>query len=249
VKRVILLFLILNVLAVHAQDTLTQSSLPRKVPLMTSASGRALQSAAVPGLGQALQREWLRGGVFFAGASFLAADALHFWESQYDRAGSDQAGRIYDRDTAYGLAVWYGVSALFAAADAGYTASRSRETNPTWAAFKSILFPGWGQLSNGKHWKAMGIFALQTSVAFGIFTQHEHYIFYNALNQPSTASFYKNDRNRLVWWSAGIAILSALDAFVDCHLRDWNVSEELSWAPYYSPESRSTGLSLNLALR
>jgi hypothetical protein len=149
---------------------------------------------------------------------------------------------------AYGLAVWYGMTAILSAADAGYAASKKRETKPTRAAFKSVFFPGWGQLSNGKRWKAAEMFLLQTSFALSAFTQHERFLFYDAQGDASQAGFYKNDRNRLIWWSAGIMLFSAFDAFVDCHLRDWNVSEKLSILPQYSPGSKSAGLSLRLSL-
>ena len=234
-------------LAAQAQDTLQPAPSPH-IPLMASPGGRALQSAILPGLGQALQGEWIRGGLYLAGAAFLAGDVWRFWEHQYDRPSSEGAGRVYDRDIAYGLAAWYGMTAFFAAADAGCSASKERETRPTRAAFKSIFFPGWGQLSNGKRWKAAGMFALQTGFAFGAFTQHERFLFYDALGDVDKASFYKSDRNRLVWWSAGIVLFSAFDAFVDCHLRDWNVSEKLSILPHYAPESKSAGLSLRLSL-
>ncbi|HEX7344680.1 MAG TPA: hypothetical protein VF398_10465 [bacterium] len=246
-KLAVLTFAALMALAAQAQDTL-QPAAPPHVPLMASPGGRALQSAALPGLGQALRGEWIRGGLYFAGAAFLAGDALHFWENQYNRPASEDAGRIYDRDMAYGLAVWYGMAAVLSAADAGYATSKKREIKPTLAAFKSIFFPGWGQLSNGKRWKAAGMFLLQTGFAFGAFTQHERFLFYDALGDVDKASFYKSDRNRLVWWSAGIALFSAFDAFVDCHLRDWNVSEKLSIYPHYAPESKSAGISLRLSL-
>jgi len=235
-------------LAARAQDTLPSMPPPRPVSFMVSPYGRAMQSAVLPGLGQALRGEWIRGGLYFAGAAFLAGDAMHFWENQYDRSASDGAGRVYDRDMAYGLAVWYGMAAILSAADAGYATSKSRETRPTLAAFKSIFFPGWGQLSNGKRWKAAGMFLLQTGFAFGAFNQHERFLFYDALGDVNQASFYKSDRNRLIWWSAGIMLFSAFDAFVDCHLRDWNVSEKLALLPNYSPESKSAGLSLRVAL-
>lgn len=202
----------------------------------------------VPGLGQASRGEWLRAGVFFAGEAFLALDARHFWDHQYNRAGADAAGRHYDRDTAYGLAVWYGLGALFAAADAGYAASKSRETHPTRAAFRSALFPGWGQLANGKRWKAAGAFLVQTGLGLGVYTQHQRYLYYQAVGQSSQASFYKSDRNRLIWWSVGLLLFSAADAFVDCHLRDWDVSEKLSWAPIYFPLQKSAGLALLLRM-
>jgi len=239
-RAVFAISIVCLVLQASAQDSLRQ-------PFFRSPWGRALQSAAIPGLGQAAQGDWLRGGLFLAGEAFLALDAFHFWDNQYQRVSSDAAGRRYDRDTAYGLAVWYSLGALFAAADAGYGSSRWRETRPTMAALRSIFFPGWGQLANGRRWKAAGMFALQTGFAFGAFTQHERFLYHDGRGESADASFFKNDRNRLIWWSVGIAIFSAADAFVDCHLRDWNVSEKLSLGPAYFPKPNAWGLGLRLS--
>ncbi|RJP78674.1 MAG: hypothetical protein C4524_06270 [Candidatus Zixiibacteriota bacterium] len=208
--------------------------------------GPALQSLAVPGWGQAAQGRWWRGGVYFVGEAVLAVQAYRFWEQQYDRPDSDAPGRIYDQNLAYGLAVWYGLGALFAAGDAYYEATGKRETRPTRAAVRSVLFPGWGQLSNGKFWKGAVIFTGQSALAFSAYLQHQRFRYNAAHGETSAADFYQNDRNRLLWWLAGSMVYSAADAFVDAHLRKWDVSE-VALEPVFSPESRSLGLGVRVS--
>lgn len=226
---------------VSAQDsTGLLSSRSRLIP--------ALQSVVLPGWGQFSQGEWLRGGLFLLGEAFLAGDAFYYWESQYDKPGWDKAARTFDRDIAYGLATWYGLGAVFCAMDAYYTNVPRSEGSPTLTALQSVVFPGWGQLSNGQHWKAAGMFLLQTGLAFSVYYQHENYLFYDGLGQEDEARFYKDDRNRLIWWSAGAIIFSALDAFVDCHLRSWDITEDLAIIPAYFPEQRTLGIGLRLPI-
>ncbi len=227
--------------ASNAQDS-------SRLPFLRSPSGFALQSAIVPGLGQAAQRDWIHGGLFFAGEAFLAYNAFYFWEHQYRRNAADAPGRRYDRDTAYGLAVWYGAGALFCAADAFYAKRASGEISPTLAVFRSALFPGWGQLSNGKRLKAGAVFLLQTGLGFAAFTQHERFLFYDSRGETAEADFYKNDRNRLLWWSVGALIYSAADAFVDAHLQRWDVSEDLSLIPLLDPDRRTMRLEVRIPL-
>ncbi len=237
-----LLLLLLGLsLVAAAQDT---SSIRQTEPSW----GRALPSVAVPGLGQALQGEWVRGGLFFVGESFVALEALHFWENQYTRAPGDNAGRRYDRETAGGLAVWYGLGAVFCAGDAYYCGSPGAEFSPSMAALRSVVFPGWGQLSNGKRLKAAGIFLAQTGMGFSAYTQHQRFLYYDARGEEMEARFYKNDRNRLLWWSVGLVIYSAADAFVDCHLRNWDVTEVATLEPAFFLAQNAPGLKLCFSL-
>lgn len=208
----------------------------------------ALESLLLPGLGQVSRGEWVRGGFFLAAEGALALSALYYWQSSQDRPSWDDAGRIFDRDVAYGLATWYGVGAVFNALDAYYAGKTQRIGNPNLAAFQSVLFPGWGQLANGQRWKAVGMFAMQTGLAYAVYYQHNNYLYYKALGEEIEAGFYKDDRNRLIWWSVGAVIFSAADAFVDCHLRNWDVSDRLTWTPVFNPNSRSFGFGLRLFL-
>lgn len=238
-KTGLVLLLSIGISTASAQDTLRSS-------VFKSAWIPTLQSAAAPGWGQLSRGEWLRGSLFLAGEAFLAWDAVHFWENQYNRPGWDKSGRVYDRDTAYGLAGWYALGALFSAADAYYGAAQTRESSSTLAVLRSLAFPGCGQLANGKRWKAAGVFLLQTSLAYAAYTQHQRFLFYDGQGQDQEARFFKNDRNRLLWWSVGAMIYSAADAYVDCQLQKWDVSPDLTLAPVYFPEQKAWGVALQL---
>jgi hypothetical protein len=249
VKLKLLLALLLGC-AIHAaaQDTLGFNRPPKK-PFFETGWGRALMSAAVPGSAQLVRHEWLRGGIYLAAEGLLAADAIYFWNHQDQRLPDDHPGRLYDHDYGMGLATWYGLGAIFTAADAWYGTTGRIETVPMRAVWHTALFPGWGQLSNGKRWKAAIVFAAQTGLAFGVFTQHERYLYHQARGETDLANFYKDDRNRLVWWSAGLLLLSCADAYVDCHLRDWNISPDLTVAPTYFPREQTAGLTLQLMVK
>ncbi|TKJ41132.1 hypothetical protein CEE37_05540 [candidate division LCP-89 bacterium B3_LCP] len=208
----------------------------------------ATASLFVPGLGQMAKGEWLRGGFFAVAEGFLIGDAYYYWENQYNKASWDDAGRVFDRDMARGLVVWYGAGAAFTALDALYIDRGYTAKNPTLAALRSVIFPGWGQLANGKPWKAAVVFIGQTSLAFSAFYQHENHLFHDALGEESQARFYKDNRNRLIWWSVGAMILSAVDAFVDCHLRDWDVSPDITFEPTYFPEYKTFGFQVRFPI-
>lgn len=219
-----------------------------EVPIAQSRFIPALKSAALPGWGQFSRGEWLLGAFYLAGEAFLAADAHYYWQSQYDKPGWDQPARTFDRDMAYGLASWYGIGALFCAMDVYYADGKKRDGNPTLTALQSVVFPGWGQLANGQRWKAAGMFVMQTGLAFAVLYQHENFLFHDGQGDDYEARFYKNNRNRLIWWSIGAVIFSSVDAFVDCHLRNWDVSEDLSLAPTYFPEQGVLGLGVSIPL-
>ncbi len=225
-------------IAVVSAFLIIRGSPPQAAPADTvsSSHGRlqifpAVQSVVLPGLGQATQGHWKRAGVILAGEAFLAGDAVYHWELQYDLSGDDTAGRTFYRDVAYGLSAWYALGAAFSALDALYGEPPAGAGNPTLSVFQSLLFPGWGQLANGRHWKAAGMFVLQTSLGFAAYYQHQNYLYYLARGEEKSADFYRDDRNRLIWWSLGALIFSAADAYVDAHLRTWDISDDLSLAP------------------
>lgn len=244
--RINFILIIAGFLFISSADISAQDSL--KAPSQRSNIIPALQSVIVPGWGQLSRGEWMRGGFFLLGGAFLAGDAYTYWEGQYGRPGWDDAGRVFSRDMAQGLVVWYGLGAVFSSMDALYAGKMNKDGSPTLAAFQSVLFPGWGQLANGKRWKAAGMFILQTGLAFAVFYQHENYLFYDSQGNDLKARFYKDDRNRLVWWSVGAVIFSAADAFVDCHLRNWTVSGDLAVTPVYFPENKTMGIGVRLPL-
>jgi len=144
---------------------------------------------------------------------------------------------------------------------------------PAKAAFYSAVLPGLGQAYNGKYWKIPIAYA---GLGIGIYfyldndKQYDRYrnaykrrlagfeddeFFINGVARVSTdgliraqKSFQRNKEISLLV-TAGIYILNIIDANVDAHLQQFNVSEDLSFKPAvnfdeFSGKTRY-GLSLN----
>jgi hypothetical protein len=105
-------------------------------------------------------------------------------------------------------------------------APKSRK-NPTGAMVRSILFPGWGQLYNGKWFKALLVFGLEAG-----FIGAAVYLNQKAHDDQDTAenrAFYADQRNTNYWRTGVVILLSMLDAYVDAHLSDFDESPDLSF--------------------
>ncbi len=97
---------------------------------------------------------------------------------------------------------------------------------PTGALFKSVLFPGWGQYSNGKYQKAAIIFGLEsffifksaqyfrkTRDRFDTFQQTQERSDFDAYDDARTT------RNKYYWFVAGTIFISMWDAYADAHIK------------------------------
>ncbi len=141
------------------------------------------------------------------------------------------------------------------------------------AALRSALIPGWGQAYNKKYWKipiVYGALAVpvatftynlkwynKTRFAYTVRVTKDSANFDNIdpqLKPLSTESLriYRNDFRRNVDYSVIAFLLlwglNVVDAAVDGHLRDFNVSDDLSIRinPGYSPMANTNGLSIVL---
>jgi len=106
---------------------------------------------------------------------------------------------------------------------------------------RSAVFPGWGQWYNNQKVKAGIAFAGE----FGLIANAV------ALNQKVVASatederdFYESNRSLSVWLAVGVYFLVMMDAYVDAHLSDFDISTDLSMCPI-SEESQNTGIRLS----
>jgi len=100
--------------------------------------------------------------------------------------------------------------------------------SPGGAALRSLAFPGWGQSYNRRPLKSVIVGAVEEGLIFGIVREHQLFRDARRFNDDSAASIYKDQRNRLVWMLAGWLIYSSVDAYVDAHLYDFDVSDQLS---------------------
>ena len=105
--------------------------------------------------------------------------------------------------------------------------------SPKKAALWALVFPGAGQLYNGKIAKAVFILGME-SLALSAWQRNawnvRHYDENNNQDFPLSAHRYLEKRNKYAWWSGFIYIYGLLDAVVDAHLQSFEavMSEELT---------------------
>ena len=137
------------------------------------------------------------------------------------------------------------------------------------ASVLSTIIPGAGQVYNKKYWKVPIIYAsLGTSIYFINENQKKYTSYKNAYLQRENgeideySELYNNsqlitimdyyERNRDISYimTAAIYLLNIVDASVDAHLLDFDVSDELtlSYSPSFinTPYGKNTSLSLKM---
>jgi hypothetical protein len=104
-------------------------------------------------------------------------------------------------------------------------AETSSEKSPGWAAMRSLLVPGWGQVYTGHRLKAVFVAAAQVSL-FTLWQveesasdrDHERYL---ETGEPAFLSESERHAARasdLLTWTIVATFLSVLDAYIDAHL-------------------------------
>lgn len=130
-----------------------------------------------------------------------------------------------------------------------------------WAA----CVPGAGQIRNRKYWKAPIVWGavgfLGDALVYDIreFNNSKTWLRHETDGNPLTlnpsglsasvleerAVFYRRQRDLAVLGLLGVHLLSILDANVDAHLMDFDVSENLKASLFYNPLSGTAGIALN----
>lgn len=117
-----------------------------------------------------------------------------------------------------------------------------RSKNPTGAFLRSLVIPGWGQAYTGHWFKAAAFFGTEAGMLYGISVQNRRYLDNLDLAEKQKtdtlrrtyeeyADFYRDDRNKLIWWTAGVTLLAAFDAFVEAHLYGFHIDPSLGTTP------------------
>lgn len=161
----------------------------------------------------------------------------------------------------------------------GDTLGSEREfPKPTSVLYKSLMVPGWGQITNKQAWKVPIVYALLGGLAWysvELTKQYHDYraAYYNATSDEGDLRFgptpayispdaspdqLRNNRNRLrnrrdfVYIAIGLAYgLNAIDAYVFAHMRSFDVSDDLSLNTRIKPalfENSSPGITLSIDL-
>jgi len=120
---------------------------------------------------------------------------------------------------------------------------------PSKAAFYSAILPGLGQAYNKKYWKIPLVYgAIGTSLYFYIDNNKKYHNYRDAYKQRllglpdkydylddsrliAAQRFYQRNRDLSLLVTVGFYILNIVDANVDAHLIQFNVSDKLSFQP------------------
>ena len=144
---------------------------------------------------------------------------------------------------------------------------------PAKAAFYSAVLPGLGQAYNGRYWKIPIVYAALGVGVYFYLENDQQYDRYRAAYKSRLAGnlndefvdengtpiistdrlidaqeFYQRNKEISILVTVGLYALNIIDANVDAHLRQFNVSEDLSMKPMldFDPLSGKTGYGLTL---
>jgi hypothetical protein len=143
---------------------------------------------------------------------------------------------------------------------------------PAKAAFFSAILPGLGQAYNGSYWKIPIVYgAIGTSIYFYIDSTNKYNEYRDAYkrrlagfeddeffgiltndNLINAQKLFRQNRDFSLMFTIGFYILNIIDANVEAHLNQFNISEDLSMRPgqfrNISTGQNAFGLSLQLKL-
>ncbi len=109
------------------------------------------------------------------------------------------------------------------------------EPNHKVPLFLSMIFPGGGQIYNGRYIKAGIYAALEGVLIYGALKQNqrmedakEELFYYRKIGDQTRINEYEyyvntytNERNNFIWMSIAAVLLSAGDAYVDSHFKSF----------------------------
>lgn len=147
--------------------------------------------------------------------------------------------------------------------DAFTTTERDTVPDPRSVMRRSMILPGWGQYTNRQFWKIPIVYGLIGGLSYYAYFSHTRYTgyraaFYNAQpentdfrfgptpawvdpNAPpqfyrTSRDFFRNRRDFFIVTVVFAYILNFVDAYVYAHMRDFDVSDDLSYKITITPE-------------
>jgi hypothetical protein len=103
----------------------------------------------------------------------------------------------------------------------GKEAKKPFFSSPTGIMFRSLVVPGWGQATNHAWVKAVIVAGGETALIASI-VQDTHQLKSLDATDPQYGVIYDH-RQRNSWWLGGLVFLSMVDAYVDAHLKGFDV--------------------------
>lgn len=151
------------------------------------------------------------------------------------------------------------------------TATTREYPNPKTVMYRSMMVPGWGQVTNKQIWKVPIVYGLIGGLSYYSVVLHKNYHDYRAAyynlnpNTPDdfkfgptpdyispnsdlnslrqNRNFYRNRRDFIYITVVLAYALNVVDAYVFAHLRPFDVSDDLSMNATFTPGMAQTGFS------
>jgi len=131
---------------------------------------------------------------------------------------------------------------------------------PGRSALYSLVIPGGGQLYNKKYWKVPIAWGIDGALGYYLWSQNSQYNFYNdryqnalATGDTQAANVNREQRNifrrsrEFAWMYMVLGhLLVSMDAYVDRHLLEFDISPDISVIPYSA--SPVVGLAVTVPL-
>ena len=115
---------------------------------------------------------------------------------------------------------------------------------PSWVMMRSFLVPGWGQAKNGSWWKALFCAGVGAAFYERLYFEDRMVDEYRAKMAAADDEYlaavlagkverHRNHRRDFIWWTGLFLALCGGDAYVDAHLRGFEVKIQV--APDFQP--------------
>jgi len=104
---------------------------------------------------------------------------------------------------------------------AGHKTKQPFFSSPTGVMFRSLVVPGWGQATNHA-WVKAALVAGGETVLIASLIQDTNKLKDLEATDPQYGVIYDH-RQRNAWWLGGLVFLSMVDAYVDAHLKGFDV--------------------------
>lgn len=106
--------------------------------------------------------------------------------------------------------------------------------SPWGAVARSAVIPGWGQFYNESYWKIPVIWGTAAWFVYNWIDNDKLYKDYKSLYQTTQneyhrrlRNFYRDQRDNFTIYMGLLYLLNLIDAYVDAHLFDFNVNDDL----------------------
>jgi hypothetical protein len=104
--------------------------------------------------------------------------------------------------------------------------------SPSGAMLRSMILPGWGQFYNESYWKIPIVWGALGALAYAWKWNDDKVVYYDKLYHSEQASgyynlreFYREQRDLNTVFFILVYALNVVDAYVDAHMFDFEISE------------------------